>query len=187
VRPTDDVDCVVDVATTAEYYAFVARLRALGFSECVDEGAPLCRLVHAGIRVDVVATVDTGVGPTNRWYRAAVAGATRFTVDRVDVLAITPLLFVATKLEAFRGRGALDYQASHDLEDVLTVIAAMPSLRDQIDSGGDATALEIRRELAALASIEAFMDSVPGHFDGDDAGQARAALATSWLKSLPKD
>jgi hypothetical protein len=43
VRPTVDVDCVVDVATTADYYAFVERLRSRGFRECMDEGAPLCR------------------------------------------------------------------------------------------------------------------------------------------------
>lgn len=59
VRPTVDVDCVVDVATTADYYAFVERLRGRGFRECTDEGAPLCRRVCAGIRVDITATVDT--------------------------------------------------------------------------------------------------------------------------------
>ena len=30
VRPTVDVDCVIDVTTTAEYYDFVDRLRARG-------------------------------------------------------------------------------------------------------------------------------------------------------------
>jgi hypothetical protein len=69
------VDCVVDLATTAEYYAFVERLRRRGFTECTDENAPLCRLVYTGIRVDVVATADTSVGPTNRWYRDAVVKA----------------------------------------------------------------------------------------------------------------
>lgn len=53
LRPTLDVDCVVDLATTADYYAFVGRLRALGFRECTDENAPLCRRVYADIRVDL--------------------------------------------------------------------------------------------------------------------------------------
>ena len=75
VRPTNDVDCVVDLASTADYYAFVNRLRARGFHECTDEGAPLCRLVYQGIRVDFVATADTGIGPSNRWYTSAIAAA----------------------------------------------------------------------------------------------------------------
>jgi predicted nucleotidyltransferase len=67
-----------------------------------------------------VATANTGIGPTNRWYRGAVAAATSYSVaPDLDVRAITPLYFAATKLEAFAGRGRGDYQASHDLEDVL--------------------------------------------------------------------
>ena len=32
VRPTDDVDCVVEVASTVAYHAFERRLRAQGFN-----------------------------------------------------------------------------------------------------------------------------------------------------------
>ena len=105
LRPTLDVDCVVDLATTAEYYVFVERLRALGFRECTDENAPLCRLVYEDIHVDIVATSATGIGPTNRWYRDAFAEAAVHSLEsNIEVRAITPLYFVATKLEAFRGR-----------------------------------------------------------------------------------
>ena len=185
VRPTLDVDCVVDLTTTAEYYAFVGRLRRRGFTECTDEGAPLCRLVYAGIRVDVVATADTGVGPTNRWYREAVAVATLHRLaDDLEVRAITPIFFVATKLEAFRGRGGGDYFASHDLEDILTVLAGLPELRDEIAGGDTAVARAVRVDLVDLCAREAFIDAVPAHFDGDDAGQARADEVLTWLRSL---
>ncbi len=185
VRPTVDVDCVVDVATTSEYYAFIERLRPRGFSECMDEGAPLCRLVHAGIRVDLVATTATGVGPTNRWYRAAVDAAAVYPLaSGLDVLAITPLYFVATKLDAFQGRGGGDYQASHDLEDVLAVLAGLPTLREQIARGASPTERTIRSELRALGAREAFVDAVRGHFEADEAGDARAGLIVRWLRSL---
>jgi hypothetical protein len=61
--------------TLGAYYAFVERLRSLGFNACTDEGAPLCRLVVSGIRVDVMGSADTALGPTNRWYAEAIAGA----------------------------------------------------------------------------------------------------------------
>jgi len=90
LRPTLDVDCVVDLATTADYYAFVERLRALGFRECTDENAPLCRRVYADIRVDIVATSATGIGPTNRWYRDAFVEAAVHSLESgVEVRAIT--------------------------------------------------------------------------------------------------
>jgi hypothetical protein len=185
VRPTVDVDCVVDLATTAEYYAFIGRLRRRGFTECTDEGAPLCRLTYAGIRVDIVATADTGLGPTNRWYREAVLeAAVHPLAEDLDIRAIAPVFFVATKLEAFRGRGRGDYLASHDIEDTLTVLAGLPALREQIAHETTSVAREVRAELVALRDKEAFIDAVPAHFDGDDVGQARADEVLAWLASL---
>jgi predicted nucleotidyltransferase len=185
VRPTDDVDCVVDVTTLAEYYAFVDRLRALGFQPCVEEGAPLCRQVVSGVRVDVMGTADTALGPTNRWYAAAVAAADRVLVGaECEVLVIAPLYFVATKLEAFRSRGRGDFVESHDLEDVLTVVAGLAVLRAEIESAASVVARAVRDELAQLARRDAFIEAVWGHFEGDAAGQTRAAKVVAWLRGI---
>ena len=98
--------------------------------------------------------------------------------------AITPLYFVATKLEAFRGRGAGDYQASHDLEDILTVLSGLPTLREQIASEGTTVATFVCTELLELAAKGAFIDAVPAHFEGDLIGQACADVVLAWLSSL---
>ena len=186
VRPTIDVDCVIDVATTAEYYAFAERLRGRGFHECTDEGAPLCRFICAGIRVDVSATVDTGIGPTNRWYREAVANAATYSVSSdVEALALRPIYFVATKLEAFRSRGRGDFVASHDLEDLLTVIAGIGALREEITAAQTGVAESVRDQLIEFTRNLAFMDAVPGHFEGDANGQNLADSTLTWLASLP--
>jgi hypothetical protein len=185
VRPTEDVDCIIDVATTAAYYAFVQGLQSKGFAPCTDEGAPLCRLVCRGTRVDVVGTEPTGVGPTNRWYRDAMVEAATYPVAvDLEVRAITPVYFVATKLEAFEGRGEGDYQASHDLEDALFVLAGLPDLREQIARGSSQVERAVRVELAALATKASFIDAVRGHFEGDNAGQARASRVVAWLATL---
>lgn len=184
VRPTIDVDCVVNVATTDEYYAFVAALRTRGFTECTDEGAPICRFVCADIRVDLMPKADTALGPTNKWYRDALREAATHELSGSRVLAITPPYFVATKLEAFRSRGNRDYVASPDLEDVLAVLGGLPSLRDEIASAVTEISSALRGELASLMESEAFVDALPGHFEGDAAGQARAHEVTQWLREL---
>jgi predicted nucleotidyltransferase len=185
VRPTVDVDCVVEITTAAAYYAFVDGLRDHGFRQCTDEGAPLCRLVLGEVRVDILPSVDTPIGPTNRWYREAIASADWHEVAPcLEVLAITPIYFVATKLQAFRDRGRGDYQASHDLEDILSVVAGLPLLRKQIATDNTAIAVAVRNDLVALRAHEAFIDAVPAHFEGDRAGQARADLVLDWLASL---
>ena len=43
IRPTKDVDAIVDVTSYAKYAALSERLRALGLAEDTTPGAPLCR------------------------------------------------------------------------------------------------------------------------------------------------
>ena len=45
---------------------------------------------------------------------------------------VTPPLFIATKLEAFHGRGANDIAASHDLEDIVTLVDGRPEIVPEI-------------------------------------------------------
>lgn len=184
VRPTNDVDCIVHITTTAEYYSFVDALRGRGFRPCTDEGAPLCRQIYANVRVDVMPTETTAIGPTNQWYTAAMQAAATHELGEVRVRAITPAYFVATKLEAFRSRGNGDYVASHDLEDVLTVLAGMPALRETISTAPSGIEVTLREELATLMTNESFIDAIPGHFEGHTIGQARARAITTWLRTL---
>ena len=43
IRPTKDVDVIVEVVTLRDFYAMEERLRAGGFQHDVSEGAPICR------------------------------------------------------------------------------------------------------------------------------------------------
>ena len=106
VRGTLDVDVVSAITTYGEYGTFSDRLRALGFAEDTRGGAPLCRWVHTGLTLDVIP-LDPGVlGFSNRWYRAALDTAQPVVLASGPVIRlITAPLFLATKIEAFRGRG----------------------------------------------------------------------------------
>jgi hypothetical protein len=42
-RPTDDVDLIVDVPSYKAFNDLGKTLRGLGFSESMEEGAPICR------------------------------------------------------------------------------------------------------------------------------------------------
>lgn len=120
VRPTVDVDAIVDVATDAGYSTLAERLRALGLGEDTSPGAPMCRWRRDGVVVDVMPVDERILGFSNRWYPTALATARTLDLAGQRVRVVTPPLFVATKLEAFRGRGRGDCLGSHDLEDIVT-------------------------------------------------------------------
>ena len=108
IRPTKDVDAIVDVTSYAKYASLAERLRALGLAEDTTPGAPLCRWRRAEMIVDVMPTDASVLGFSNRWYPAAIETAQVQAIAGYDVRIVTPALFIATKLEAFHGRGAND-------------------------------------------------------------------------------
>lgn len=54
IRATEDVDCVVCTETYHDYMEFGERLRASGFAECREPGAPICRWTHTGVLLDLM-------------------------------------------------------------------------------------------------------------------------------------
>jgi hypothetical protein len=80
IRPTKDVDAIVDVTSYAKYAALSKRLRELGLAEDTREGAPLCRWRYNDLIVDVMP-IDQGVlGFSNRWYPAAIETAQTLSI-----------------------------------------------------------------------------------------------------------
>ena len=78
-RPTDDVDCVVELASRGQYYGIEEELRSLGFKNSLGKG-PICRWEYCGIMVDVMPTEGKILGFSNRWYPAGLASAVEVSI-----------------------------------------------------------------------------------------------------------
>jgi hypothetical protein len=125
-RFTDDVDCVVEVASLTIYYELEAKLRLLGFQDDMDTDAPICRKLYQGIKVDIMPTDETILKFTNRWYREGFLHAQDYPLSNQISIKILPVAyFMASKLEAFFSpyrKYHLDMYASHDFEDIIYVL-----------------------------------------------------------------
>lgn len=151
-----------------------ASLRQLNFREDTEEGAPLCRWVIDGIKVDVMPTSEHILGFANRWYLSAMEAAVSYRLnDDVTIRLATAPYFVATKLEAFASRGREDYQLSHDIEDVVAVVDGRPELVDEIAKADTEVRSYLQQRVGELLDTDAFLDALPGHLPGDAASQGR--------------
>ena len=155
VRPTDDVDVVVPVATRGAYHDLQLELRALGFSPDDRPGAPICRMRTADdLLLDVMPIDDAILGFSNRWYAYAYDSASAVTLEPGSaVRCAIPAAFLAMKWEAFASRGASDPMGSHDLEDLITVVAGRAEILADLENA-PAT---VRTFVAA--STGAFLDA----------------------------
>lgn len=185
VRVTRDVDTLAEVGTPIEYHNLGKRLRRRGFEVDSSRDAPICRWVGHGIVLDVMPTDERILGFGNIWYDSAIRSAVPYALSsELLIYLIDPVHFVATKLEAFSGRGEDDFVMSHDLEDVVCVLDGRPELEVEIAN----SAQEIRRYVCGCLRESLgnshFMDALPGHLPGDAGSQARLPSLIAKLERL---
>jgi len=174
VRSTQDVDVIVEVASRLEYYRLEKELRSRGFRQDMSENAPVCRWLVDDIKVDVMPTKEDILGFANRWYLPAIRNADHVEIGKeLTIQLVTPPYFLATKIEAFKGRGGGDYMASHDMEDIITVVDGRPEIVSEIITSPDDLKIYLSESFRALLANGEFLDAIPGHLLPDRASQAR--------------
>lgn len=182
VRATRDVDVIAELTSLISYYELQSELKRIGFREDSDV---TCRWRIGDLKVDVMPTQEVGLGFSNRWYPRAAQQATRYQLPSgAEIRLVSPPLFVATKLEAFHGRGSGDYGASHDMEDIVTVIDGRPELAAEIARCDVDLRDYIVEEVDGLLADEQFVDTLSWHLAGDAANQARVPELIQRLRSI---
>jgi hypothetical protein len=185
VRPTYDVDAIAEITSYAAYADFSARLRKTGFTEDTSEGAPICRWRQKKTILDVMPLDEKILGFSNRWYRPAMESAEERELETgLCIRVVNPAYFCATKLVAFASRGKGDYMASHDLEDLLSVIDGRRELVREIQSAPLDVRAYIASEVGTLLDTEAFVDALPGHLHPDAASQGRVGTILDRMRRI---
>lgn len=182
-RPTDDVDCVVELASRGQYYAIEEELRALGFKNPLGKG-PICRWEYRGIMVDVMPTEGAILGFSNRWYPAGLAGTETATLpDGQEIRIFSAPYLLASKIEAFLGRGQGDFQASPDIEDIVALLDGCPDLKDKIQRAPDDVRSYLAESFQTFLGQPRFIESLTGHV----LDRANAPLRADRVRTLLED
>lgn len=183
VRPTLDVDLVVGARSWSEFTQQQDKLRDLGFRE--DPNGPICRWKIDGVAVDLMpAGEDVRGYITNRWYETALRTAQVIELDGLEINVISAPCFLATKLEAFDGRGDRDFMASHDLEDLVAVVDGREELAEEVARSDPELREYLAVRLRQLLDDREFIDALPGHLFHDPASQARLPLILERLERM---
>lgn len=185
IRPTFDVDAIVQVASYADYDRLATRIRACGFTEAMNDTV-LCRWRRGSLTVDVMPTDAAVLGFTNRWYAEALAHATWVPLATRDIRLIAAPYFLATKFEAFHDRGQADVRGSHDLEDIVAVIDGRPEVVDEVAHAMAAVREYVRDQVRTLLATRTFHDALAGFLLPDEASQARLPDLGARLEQLAR-
>ncbi len=164
VRYTFDVDCIVDVISLNEYHQFEKKLLAQGFKKSMHDEV-VCRWRYDDVILDVMPTDEKILGFGNRWYKSAIENSLHHILsDDLHIKVVTAPYFLATKLEAFKTRGNIDFLASHDFEDIVSVIDGRLELIAEIKQSNHALRQYLAKSFHAIYNNRFFQDALPGHF-----------------------
>lgn len=146
IRPTKDVDCVVEISTRKEYNDLEHALRNLGFINDLSRNAPIYRWLFDDIIVDVMPTNEKILGFSNRWYEAGISKKVLYKLSgQLSIFAFTPVYYLASKFEAMNSRGGKDLRTSHDFEDIIYVMDNCIDLPELLEAEKD---LSVKKYLA---------------------------------------
>lgn len=184
VRATKDVDLLVDTPTRKAYADLEARLRRLGLRHDCSEGAPICRWRLDDIVLDVMPPSEDVLGWRSRWLPEALKTAVPMEEDFPFVRIVTPPYYLATKLEAFHGRGNGDFRASQDMEDIVTLVNGRASLIQEVEHAPAALRRDLGRTFRSLLQDRRFKDALAGHLGFGERDQIRLAIVEERMAAI---
>jgi predicted nucleotidyltransferase len=173
-RPTFDVDCIVAIASRAQYNRLEETIRSKGFQNDQSNDAPLCRWMYDDITLDLMPANSSVLGFTNEWYDGAIWNSVNQTLEDGQNIRIpsTPYFF-ATKLSALKNRGMADLRTSKDLEDIVYVLNNRVTACEEIQNADDKVRTYLRESFQNLLSEASINEAVAAVLDYGESSEAR--------------
>lgn len=163
VRPTEDVDAIVEVASLAGYHRLADQLAQRGFKQTMADNTPPYRWFWNRLQLDLVPLDEKVLGFANPWYQSGFAAALKTELaEGLTLRHLSAPYFLATKFEAFRDRGQNDVFTSHDLEDILTVVEGRSTLVAEVGAAPVDVRRHIANSVAGLLALPPFTNALPG-------------------------
>ncbi|MDX9854422.1 MAG: hypothetical protein RBS81_11620 [Tenuifilaceae bacterium] len=180
IRPTIDVDCVIEIRSRLQFAKMEENLRTRGFKNDTSDGAPICRWIYKDIKVDVMPTNSDVLGFTNRWYEEGIGiKMQKMLPDGTGVFVFPPEYYLAAKFEAHNSRGGNDLRQSHDFEDIVYILDNCSNILDNIRTSNSSVKEYLKSECRKLLenpNITEGIESALPYGSGEESGEILGML-----------
>jgi predicted nucleotidyltransferase len=132
IRPTEDVDCTIQLHSYTAFTELENELRKKGFE---NNQNLLIRWKYKGITVDIMPDDASILGFSNPWYKNGIATAITVALSsKITIQIFSYSYFLASKLTALFGRGIQDLRLSKDFEDIVFTLFYKHNVIQEISS-----------------------------------------------------
>ena len=161
IRPTLDVDCVIELGSRLAYNKLEEKLRSIGFANDLSADAPICRWVYKGIKVDIMPDDESILGFSNIWYSEGInTKITKQLPNGTTIYVFRPEYYLASKFEAYKSRGSSDLRQSHDFEDIIYIMDNRPEIETDIANAGERVKNYLKQECTDLLNNRNLIEGI---------------------------
>ena len=151
IRPTIDVDCVIEISSRLQFARLEENLRARGFKNDTSKEAPICRWIYKDIKVDVMPTDSNILGFSNPWYEEGMEiKIQKMLPNGTNIFVFPPEYYLAAKFEAHNSRGGNDLRQSHDFEDIIYILDNCIDILNNISTSNQSVKMYLKQECQKL-------------------------------------
>ncbi len=160
IRGTDDVDLVIHLTSTADWYRLEDHLKSKGFKN-TGQDTVTCRLRLGALKVDFMPTDEKVLGFSNTWFVGGLENAVYHDLpDGIRIKVFAAPWFLAAKLQAYKGRGNGDVLMSNDIEDIIALVDGREELGEEMKQAPSELQTFVSQQLSELLRLTAFLDVV---------------------------
>ncbi len=161
IRPTQDVDCTIELSSYREHTELEEELRTKGFANDTTQGAPICRWIYQDIKVDVMPTDENVLGFNNQWYPGGVGNKIpKILPNGTEIFVFSPEYYLASKFEAHNDRGGNDLRQSHDFEDIIYILDNCTSILEDIRNADEDVKNYLKTECERLFANDGLPEGI---------------------------
>jgi len=178
IRPTDDVDVLIELTDYKAYATLEEKLRAKKFVNDIESGV-ICRYKIQGITVDIMPTDDKILGFSNIWYPQGFKTAVKYDLgDDYNINIFRPEYFIATKLEAFKNRGGNDGRTSTDFEDLVYIFNHRRTLWQEMSSADEDVRSYLQQQFKIMLENQYLEEWISSHLEYTEQRRARYIIGS---------
>ena len=161
IRPTLDVDCVIELRSKIAHAKLEEDLRAKSFANDTSKGAPICRWIYKNIKVDVMPSDSEVLGFSNRWYNEGINNKiAKVLPEGITIYVFSPAYYLAAKFEAHKNRGGNDLRQSHDFADIIYILDNCSELLESITNANESVKAYLKEECSKLLENDGLTEGI---------------------------
>lgn len=139
----------------------------------------------ANLRMLVMPTDEAILTFGNRWYKEAIIEPISHQLaENLIVKSVTAPYFLATKIEAFNGRGKKDFLASHDFEDIINVISGRKEIAEEVSMANQTLRKHLKKFFAKIIKNDEFLTALPAHIHEGPATEQRLETVINRIRKI---